>query len=105
MLLYAFVCQGQSPADFVNSRQGTNSTFALSRGNDYPATALPFGMHTWTAQNAVNGDGWKYQYSKDSIRGFQQSHQCSPWVRDYAVFSLMPETGKLEVNQYRRAAK
>ncbi|MEO6647544.1 MAG: GH92 family glycosyl hydrolase [Chitinophagaceae bacterium] len=90
---------------YVNTLQGTNSAFQLTRGNTYPTTALPFGMHTWTAQTGRNGDGWKYQYSKDSIRGFQQAHQCSSWTNDYAVFSLMPVTGKLVVGEFERAAR
>lgn len=88
---------------YVNTLQGTNSSFELTRGNTYPTTALPFAMHTWTPQTGINGDGWKYQYQKDSIRGFQQAHQCSSWTNDYAVFSLMPVTGKLQVDQYSRA--
>ena len=90
---------------YVNTLQGTNSSFELTRGNTYPTTALPFAMHTWAPQTGKNGDGWKYQYSKDSIRGFQQAHQCSSWTNDYAVFSLMPVTGKLALNQFERAAK
>ena len=62
---------------YVNTLQGTNSKFELTYGNTYPATALPFGMNTWTPQTGKNGDGWKYQYFTDSIRGFQQAHQCS----------------------------
>jgi hypothetical protein len=62
-------------------------------------------MHTWTAQTGVNGDGWKYQFAKDTIRGFQQAHQCSSWTNDYAVFSLMPVTGSLVVDQFSRAGK
>jgi len=89
---------------YVNTRQGTNTKYEFSYGNTYPATALPFGMNTWTAQTGKNGDGWKYQYFVHTIRGFQQSHQCSSWVNDYAVFSLMPETGKLTVNEDERAA-
>ena len=89
---------------YVNTRQGTNSKYEFSYGNTYPATALPFGMNTWTPQTGKNGDGWKYQYSVNTIRGFQQSHQCSSWVNDYAVFSLMPEYGKLVVNEDERAA-
>src|SRR3954468_24071240 len=77
---------------YVNTRQGTNSKYEFSYGNTYPATALPFGMNTWTPQTGRNGDGWKYQYFVSTIRGFQQSHQCSSWVNDYAVFSLMPES-------------
>jgi predicted alpha-1,2-mannosidase len=90
---------------YVNTLQGTNSKFELTYGNTYPTTALPFAMHTWTPQTGVNGDGWKYQYFLDSIRGFQQAHQCSSWTNDYAVFSLMPVTGKLVVDQFSRAAR
>lgn len=90
---------------YVNTLQGTNSDFKLTRGNTYPTTALPFGMHTWTPQTGKNGDGWKYQYAKNHIRGFQQAHQCSSWTRDYAVFSLFPEIGKLVVNENEREEK
>jgi putative alpha-1,2-mannosidase len=90
---------------FVNTLQGTDSTFELSRGNTFPATAPPFGMHMWTPQTGRNGDGWKYQYARDTIRGFQQSHQCSPWSNDYAVFSLMPVVGTLAVNEDARAVR
>ncbi|MBC7566609.1 MAG: glycoside hydrolase family 92 protein, partial [Pedobacter sp.] len=89
---------------YVNTLQGTNSKHELTRGNTYPTTALPFGMHTWTPQTGKNGDGWKYQYFKDKIRGFQQAHQCSSWTRDYAVFSLMPMT-ELMVGEDQREAK
>jgi predicted alpha-1,2-mannosidase len=95
------------PADlvkYVNTLQGTNSSFELTRGNTYPSTALPFAMHTWTPQTGRNGDGWKYQFLSDSIRGFQQAHQCSSWTNDYAVFSLMPVTGELVLDQFKRAA-
>ena len=102
-------CQSNAPnpdlTHYVNTLQGTNSSFQLTRGNTYPTTALPFAMHTWTPQTGRNGDGWKYQYAKDSIRGFQQAHQCSSWTNDYAVFSLMPVAGNLEVDQYKRAAR
>lgn len=93
------------PVDYVNTLQGTNSNYSVTRGNTYPTTALPFAMHTWGAQTGENGSGWKYQWEKDSIRGFQQAHQCSSWTRDYCVFSLMPVTGELKVDQYGRAAK
>jgi putative alpha-1,2-mannosidase len=62
-------------------------------------------MHTWTPQTGKNGDGWKYQYKKDNIRGFQQAHQCSSWTNDYCVFPLIPITGKLVVDEDERAAK
>ncbi|MDR2086762.1 MAG: GH92 family glycosyl hydrolase, partial [Dysgonamonadaceae bacterium] len=89
---------------YVNTLQGTDSRYELSYGNTYPTIALPFGQHFWSAQTGKNGDGWKYQYAANTIRGFQQVHQCSPWVGDYGVFSLMPVAGKLTVNQDERAA-
>lgn len=89
--------------EYVNTLQGTDSRFELSYGNTYATTAMPFAMHTWSAQTGKNGEGWKYQYSVDKIRGFQQAHQCSPWVSDYAVYSLMPVMGDLIVNEEQRA--
>lgn len=97
--------QNEDLTQYVNTLQGTNSKHELTRGNTYPTTALPWGMNFWTPQTGPNRDGWIYQHFKDSIRGFRQTHQCSSWTRDYAAFSLMPVSGKLEVNQYRRAAK
>jgi len=90
---------------YVNTLQGTDSHFGLSYGNTYATIAMPYAMHTWSAQTGANGEGWKYQYSVDKIRGFQQAHQCSPWVSDYAVYSFMPMEGALEVNQEKRASK
>ncbi|MEG2061826.1 MAG: GH92 family glycosyl hydrolase [Alistipes sp.] len=95
----------QEPVSFVDTRQGTDSHFGLSYGNTYPITAMPYGMHTWSAQTGANGEGWKYQYFVDRIRGFQQAHQCSPWVSDYAVYSLMPVVGELVLDQEKRATK
>ncbi len=94
----------QDLVKYVNTLQGTNSRHELTYGNTYPTTALPFGMNTWTPQTGRNGDGWKYQYFKKTIRGFQQAHQCSSWTNDYAVFSFMPVAGKLTVNEEERAA-
>ncbi|WP_134089936.1 GH92 family glycosyl hydrolase [Olivibacter sp. XZL3] len=90
-------------ADYVNTLQGTNSKHELTRGNTYPTTALPFGMHTWTPQTGKNGDGWKYQYFKKTLRGFQQAHQCSSWSNDYAVFSFFPTIDSLQVDEEKRA--
>ncbi|MGX5688384.1 GH92 family glycosyl hydrolase [Arcticibacter tournemirensis] len=94
----------ENPVNYVNTLQGTNSDYNLSAGNTYPTIALPFGMHTWSAQTGKNDDGWKYSYKHKTIRGFQQAHACSPWVGDYAVFSLMPVKGKLKVAEEERAS-
>lgn len=87
---------------YVNTLQGTNSTYELSWGNTYPTTAVPYPMNSWSPQTGKNGDGWKYQYSATTIRGFQPTHQCSLWVGDYGVFSLMP-VSELVVDESKRA--
>ena len=87
---------------YVNTLQGTNSTYELSWGNTYPTTAVPYPMNSWSPQTGKNGDGWKYQYSATTIRGFQPTHQCSPWVGDYGVLSLMT-VPELVVDESKRA--
>lgn len=83
---------GQDPdlVRYVNTLQGTHSEYALCYGDTYPTIGLPFAVHFFSAQTGKNGDGWKYQYQAEKTRGFLQVHQCSPWMNDYAVFSVMP---------------
>lgn len=88
----------------VNPLMGTDSEFKLSNGNTYPAIARPWGMNFWTPQTAPMGDGWAYAYDAYHIRGFKQTHQPSPWINDYAAFSLMPLTGELKFNEDERAS-
>ncbi len=97
--------QEKNLVDYVNTRQGTFSTPGLSYGNTYPTIAVPYPVHSFSPQTGKNGDGWKYQYQAETIRGFQQVHQCSPWVNDYGVFSLMPESEELVVGEDKRASK
>ncbi len=92
------------PVDYVNTLMGTDSKYSLSNGNTYPAIGLPWGMNLWTPQTGKNGDGWQYTYSADKIRGFKQTHQPSPWMNDYGMFSLMPVTGKAIAEQEKRAS-
>ena len=91
-------------AAFVNPLVGTESSFELSAGNTYPAIALPWGMNFWTPQTGRNGDGWQYVYTAHKIRGLKQTHQPSPWINDYGMFSLMPETGKPVFDEDKRAS-
>ena len=90
--------------EFVNPLVGTDSTFNFSTGNTYPAIAVPWGMNFWTPQTNKMGDGWGYQYDANKIRGFKQTHQPSPWINDYAAFSLMPVVGELIVDQEKRGS-
>ncbi len=98
------LAQQKDLVQYVNTLQGTYSNPQLSYGKTYPTIAMPFAQHFFSAQTGKNGDGWKYKYTDSTIRGFQQVHQCSPWMNDYAVFSLMPVTGKLKVLEDDRAS-
>ena len=93
-----------SLVDLVNPLMGTDSKFSLSNGNTYPAIALPWGMNFWTPMTAPMGDGWAYKYDDDKIRGIKQTHQPSPWINDYAAFSLMAVTGELKYHEDERAS-
>ncbi|WP_167618559.1 GH92 family glycosyl hydrolase [Maribellus sediminis] len=90
--------------DLVNPLMGTDSEFKLSNGNTYPAIARPWGMNFWTPQTRKMGDGWGYTYDDYKIRGFKQTHQPSPWINDYAAFSLLPVTGELKWKEDDRAS-
>ena len=92
------------PVDYVNPLVGTQSSFQLSTGNTYPAIAMPWGMNCWVPQTGKNGDGWQYTYTANKIRGFKQTHQPSPWINDYGVFSLMPTVGEPVWDEEQRAS-
>ena len=96
--------QYSSLVDLVNPLMGTDSKFSLSNGNTYPAIATPWGMNFWTPQTAKMGDGWAYKYDDETIRGIKQTHQPSPWLNDYASFSLMAVTGELKFQEDERAS-
>lgn len=96
--------QAKDYVGYVSPLVGTQSSFELSTGNTYPATARPWGMNFWTPQTGKMGDGWQYVYTANKIRGFKQTHQPSPWINDYGQFSLMPVTGKPEFDEDKRAS-
>ena len=99
----AALAQSQ-PVDYVSTLVGTQSTFQLSTGNTYPATAMPWGMNFWTPQTGKMGDGWTYGYQANKIRGLKQTHQPSPWINDYGQFALMATTGKPVFDEEERAS-
>lgn len=98
------VAQEKDFVDYVNPLIGTQSSFELSAGNTYPATAMPWGMNFWTPRTNRMGDGWQYTYTANKIYGFEQTHQPSPWINDYGEFSLMPMTGHPETDERKRAS-
>ena len=67
LLLASCVQQKESfsPVDYVNPLMGTESTYAFSHGNTYPAVAVPWGMNFWSPQTGENGSGWMYTVRND----------------------------------------
>ena len=114
-------CQ-KSKLDYVNSLIGTESVPSLSHGNVYPAIAMPWGMNFWTPQTCTMGDGyihyskddadfsgklgdgWLYYSKADTIHGFRQTHEPSPWMNDYGAFSIMPVNGSLKLTDITRGS-
>ena len=94
----------ENPADYVSTLVGTLSEHSFSTGNTYPATAVPWGMNFWTPVTGKMGDGWAYRYDAHLIRGFEQTHQPSPWINDYGQFAIMPVRDVAAVDQYSRAS-
>lgn len=93
----------KSRADLPDPLVGTWSMYELSHGNTYPGIFLPFGMLGWTAQ-MTEGNGWPYQYFRESLIGFMATHQPSAWMSNYGPFSLMATTGMLQVQPAERSS-
>jgi predicted alpha-1,2-mannosidase len=104
LFTFAQTAKQQDLVEYINPLMGTASKPIMSNGNTYPAVAVPWGMNFWTAQTGKMGDGWQYTYYADKIRGFKQTHQPSPWMNDYGMFSVFPETGKVVINEDKRAS-
>ena len=90
--------------EYVNPLMGTASKPIMSNGNTYPAVAVPWGMNFWTPQTGKMESGWQYTYDADKILGFKQTHQPSPWMNDYGMFSIFPETGQIKLDETERAS-
>ena len=90
------------PTEHVTTLMGTQSDYALSTGNTYPAVALPWGMNFWTPQTGRMGDGWTYTYGAHTLRGLKQTHQPSTWINDYGQFAVMPVRGDDKLDEESR---
>ncbi|MCS0602231.1 GH92 family glycosyl hydrolase [Streptomyces sp. LP11] len=84
-------------ADYASTIRGTNSSGSFSRGNDFPATAMPNGFNFWTPVTNASSLSWLYEYARannadnlPTIQAFSASHEPSPWMGDRQTFQLMP---------------
>ncbi|AGS72445.1 ATP/GTP-binding protein [Streptomyces collinus Tu 365] len=84
-------------SDYALTTRGTNSSGSFSRGNDFPAAALPHGFNFWTPVTNASSLSWLYEYARannsdnlPTIQAFSASHEPSPWMGDRQTFQLMP---------------
>jgi predicted alpha-1,2-mannosidase len=85
------------PADWAITTRGTNSSGSFSRGNTFPATAVPHGFNFWTPETDAGSLSWLYSYQHDNdannlpeLQAFAASHEPSPWMGDRQTFQVMP---------------
>ncbi|NUS90383.1 MAG: glycoside hydrolase family 92 protein, partial [Streptomyces sp.] len=86
-------------SDYAVTTRGTNSSGSFSRGNNFPATAVPNGFNFWTPMTNAGSRSWLYEYARGNnddnlptIQAFSASHEPSPWMGDRQTFQLMPST-------------
>ncbi|MGW3360084.1 GH92 family glycosyl hydrolase [Streptomyces bungoensis] len=84
-------------SDYALTTRGTNSSGSFSRGNDFPATALPHGFNFWTPVTNASSLSWLYEYARannddnlPTLQAFSASHEPSPWMGDRQTFQVMP---------------
>jgi len=102
---------------YVNTLIGTDKTTTISGlkhgigSENYaqvqPNVTVPFGMTNWVAQtqNSENKCIAAYYYKDSVITGFRGSHWISgSCTQDYGSVSVMPISGKLICNPYKRGS-
>jgi predicted alpha-1,2-mannosidase len=99
-------------AEYADTRRGTHSSGGFSRGNNFPATAVPHGFNFWTPVTDAGSTSWLYEYHRDNnaanrptVEAFSASHEPSPWMGDRQTFQFMPSpaTGVPNANRAARA--
>jgi predicted alpha-1,2-mannosidase len=87
--------------DRVDTRRGTNSSGDYSRGNNFPAAAMPNGFNFLTPMTDATSRStlysWASRNGKDNlpaIEGFGISHEPSIWMGDRDQLSFMPTVAK-----------
>jgi predicted alpha-1,2-mannosidase len=97
-------------ADWAITTRGTNSSGSFSRGNNFPATAVPHGFNFWTPMTSAGSMDWLYEYQAQNdannlpeLQAFAASHEPSPWMGDRQTFQVMPSTAAGTPNADRSA--
>jgi predicted alpha-1,2-mannosidase len=97
-------------SDYVLTTRGTNATSSFSRGNNFPATAVPHGFNFWTPMTNAGSTNWLYEYHRannadnlPTLQAFSASHEPSPWMGDRQTFQVMPAVADGVPNASRSA--
>lgn len=84
-------------SDYAVTTRGTLSSGSFSRGNTFPATAVPNGFNFWTPVTNAGSSDWLYEYARKNnadnlptLQAFSASHEPSPWMGDRQTFQVMP---------------
>ncbi|WP_093140340.1 GH92 family glycosyl hydrolase [Pseudoxanthomonas sp. GM95] len=103
---------GKTPTDWVLTTRGSQANGAFSRGNNFPATAVPHGFNFWTPVTDASSLSWLYSWNEQNdaanrprLQAFALSHEPSPWMGDRQTFQVMPSTdsGVPEADRAKRA--
>lgn len=91
----------QRPSDWVLTTRGTQANGTFSRGNNFPATAVPHGFNFWTPVTDAGALNWLYRWNEQNdasnrpqLQALALSHQPSPWMGDRQTFQVMPSTAR-----------
>lgn len=79
----------------IDTRFGTASKHAFSRGNTLPYTGVPFGMNYFVPQTSDQEGAWFFDPHLPIFQGIRLTHQPSPWIGDYSWLLLTPVTGEI----------
>ena len=79
----------------IDTRFGTASKHAFSRGNTLPYAGVPFGMNYFVPQTSDHDGSWFFDPHLPIFQGIRLTHQPSPWIGDYSWLLLTPVTGEI----------
>ena len=91
----------QRVSDWVLTTRGTQANGTFSRGNNFPATAVPHGFNFWTPVTDAGALNWLYRWNEQNdaknrpqLQALALSHQPSPWMGDRPTFQVMPPASR-----------
>src|SRR3989440_7957476 len=85
-------------SDYVDTRRGSNSSGGFSRGNNFPATAVPHGFNFWTPMTNAGSSSPLYEYHRMNsdahnlpmLQAVAASREPSPRMGDRQTFQGVP---------------